>query len=323
MTKVPKETEVDSVNQFGCLMGRSLGLSTTQKKVLDLLLSDHLTPARTALYLNISRQAVYKIIKKLQNLGYINRDFQGRLTMRGLLTPPLNTSLVDKPPSLPMETHNVRLHSVAWKVRILHRDRAWKQRILRSNKLIVDSNTVMMYDRQIVIYCGHSFVSEGVHDATKESVHYLEGLLRRLETEFKLVLLKERAENILQFRAHYAEMNNELATLQLKERQPQIKLFAKEDGKLWFTIDNSFNFKEAETQHPRTAAEDMDEVVKPFFNDLRRNKPPSLSEVMGLIHEVVLITKETAAGLNSIVQLMGVRAPEGASGGGEKPDYLG
>ena len=48
-----------------------------------------------------------------------------------------------------------------------------------------------------------------------------------------------------------------------------MRVYTTEDHKLWFTIDNSLNLHEAETQHPKTAKHDMQEVVRPFFNDMR------------------------------------------------------
>jgi hypothetical protein len=323
MAKVPHEMKVDKRVDKRLTEG---GVSPKQQQILRLLLDQNMTTSQIAQTQQISRQAVHKTIKLLQKKGLINASFQGGLTKQGVDTSPfkkvggLTHTLVSD------GTHKIRLHGQAWRIRILHKGGDWKKRIVKCNQVLIDSNTVMLHKDKILVYSGHSFLSDGVYGATEQSILYLQRLLIRLETEFNLVLLKNRSQNIYQFRAHYAEMGNELAVLQVKEKQPKIMIFAQDDGKLWFTIDNSFNMKEAETQHSQTAERDMAEVVQPFFNDLRDHRPPMLSEIMILIKQVVEVNKETAAGLNGIMNLLnpnGLRDLSRESVLEGRPDYIG
>jgi len=68
-------------------------------------------------------------------------------------------------------------------------------------------------------------------------------------------------------------------------------------------VDNSFNLHELETQHPETAEEDMTSV-KNFFNDIRENKTPTMSDLLKIVKQIQDQNLETAKGLNAIAQLM-------------------
>ncbi|MEK6883269.1 MAG: hypothetical protein AABY22_26820, partial [Nanoarchaeota archaeon] len=66
-------------------------------------------------------------------------------------------------------------------------------------------------------------------------------------------------------RQHYGLIKNALAIQYDKEHK---KLYISNPKGQWFVIDNSYNLHEAETLSPETANKDMDNVVKPLFDDL-------------------------------------------------------
>ena len=65
----------------------------------------------------------------------------------------------------------------------------------------------------------------------------------------------------------------------------------------------------------------MEEAIIQFFNDLRDNKPPTLSNIMKLLKEQAEINKETASGLNAVIQLM--KPIEKKQIKSKIPDYIG
>jgi len=99
----------------------------------------------------------------------------------------------------------------------------------------------------------------------------------------------------------------------MNEEKVRIRLYSTEDNKLWFEIDNSFNLNEAETVHKETAQQDMQNIVQPFFNDLRDNfsgDVPTVSKILGLITNLTEQSLETAKDLNAVVKLMGLSNTE-------------
>ena len=124
---------------------------------------------------------------------------------------------------------------------------------------------------------------------------------------------------------HYAETNNELAQ-ECEKKAYKVRVYTTSDSKLWFLIDNSFNLHEAETVHPETAKEDMGNIVKPFFNDLRDNKPPLPSEMWVILSELAKHEKEIGAGLCSVVEIIKLQfLKQGKEDVGpeDRPSYIG
>ena len=108
--------------------------------------------------------------------------------------------------------------------------------------------------------------------------------------------------NIKLVKNHYAETNNELSE-EINKEDVKIRLYATEDNKMWFEIDNSLNLNEAETTHTETAKQDMEETIKPFFNDLRDNKHLLPSEVNKAILKTQEQIHEIANGLNALLKM--------------------
>ena len=286
-----------------------LKLTPTEQDVLYLLTKDFLTPKRIAIRRKTSDKAVYKIISKLKKKGIINAGFQEVEKTRGTIQP------------FQSKGHYIRLHGQEFNINILFKDHRYKEVLEKCNVINIDGNTIKLNRNSIEVYSGQSFYADEVQKATVRSFAYWNRFFARLEHDIKVILIKPRSQNVRLVNHHYSEVNNEFAK-ECEKKADKIRIYTTDDGKLWFTIDNSFNLHEAETQHPRTAQEDMQEAVKPFFNDLRDNSPPTLSAVMGLIRASVAINKETAAGLNIIVQLLNPKQPEDKQSEG-RPDYFG
>ena len=261
-------------------------LTNIESEVLRYLTEDFLTPQKIAIRRGVSERAIYYTINNLKKKGVLNKAYENLHKLEP-------TSEV---------FGRFRLHALELNIRLLFISEFYRKLRGKVNHIIVDGNTVRLYGNSIEVYVAKSFWGDSVQKATSRSNLYVNRLLTRLESEFKIIIVKDRSQNIKVVNAHYSEVNNGLAK-DCNINKDKIKVYSNE-GKLWFLIDNSFNLDEAETVHPQRSKQDMEKVIVPFFNDLRNNSPPTLSQVMFLIKEVVNTNKETAAGLNIISELL-------------------
>lgn len=270
-------------------------LTQAERDVLYLFTKEFLTIKKIAIRRECSVRAVQKVVKKLKEKGALNIGSQ-EVRFLGLAS------------ELPQETkEEIRLHGERWRIRIL--DKSDKSRSMVGQTLRVDGNTIKMYRDVLIIYSTKSFFGVDTYAATAKSVDYWNLFFSRLEYDLKVILVKPRAQNIKRFRAEYALIENGLAKY-CEDKGDKIEILTLDDGRVWFKIDNSFNLHEAETVHPETAEDDMGDVIKPFFDDLRIHKPPTMSQLMSLFYKSMEINKETAAGLNCVVTLLKSQLPE-------------
>ncbi len=282
-------------------------LTQTEKLILEMLSEEYLTVKQITIRRRCTTQSIYKIIKQLRKKGAISRNFKRVAKTEGTMQP---------------QPHKIRLHGQQWHIKILHKDTRHKNNIGKNIEL--DGNTVLLHTSAISIYSNVSFFGKTVETATLRSMRYWNRLFKRLESLINLILIKPKSHNITLVKAHYAEVDNEMA----KEHEIKgIKFHARttNDGKCWLEIDNSFNFHELETTHPKTSMDDMQKVVRQV-NDWRDTDPPTNSELKDIITMIAQENKETAAGVNNIVKIIQILIPkEEVKGEVEigKADYIG
>lgn len=291
-------------------------LTNSEREVLHLLTNEYLTIKQAAVKKKCSTQNIYKIARNLNKKGVLNRVYNKVAKSEGSLQPM-------------QPKHQIRLHGQQFRINILYKDHNYKKIKEKSNILEIDGNTIRLNRDSVEIYSNTSFFADDPQKATARSMEYWTKLIRRLENDLHLVLLKPRSQNIKIAKAgEYAEINNELAK-ECHKKAEKIRIYTNEDGKLWFMIDNSFNLHEMETVHPETSKQDMENVLK-FFNDLRDHNVPTMSEIMLIMknlsqmhEELININKETASGLNSLVEYMRMQIPKPNLTPKEDPDYFG
>ncbi len=283
-------------------------MTLSEQDVLLLLTQEFLTPKQIAIRRHCSQSRIYKIVESLKKKGYYRRSVEKSLST-----------------FQPLKINNgIRLHGQELHINILYKDERYKKRLETCNLINIDGNTIRLYRDSIELYLTKDFYADDVQKATANSMAYIQRLLTICENDLKLILLKPRSENIKLVNAHYAEIHNEIAR-DLEVKAEKLRIYANDDGKLWFAIDNSFNLHEAEALHPETSKPDM-EKVKAQFNDLRDNPNlPLISDVYKLIAELSFHEKEIAAGLNSVVTLLKTQLPEKQEEiiPKERPDYFG
>lgn len=232
-------------------------ISKVEKEILMLISDGYLTPKRIAVRRQTSVRAVQKIIKKLKEKGFIN------LAQKKVRFSRPTLSNFDR-------KHYIRLHGQEYRIKILWKGNKYTRLLKKGNQIQIDENKIRLFDKSIIIHIAHSFYAATAYKATAKSIQYLDTLLARLEHQLGVILTKDKYHNIKLVAHHYSEIKNELAKKCNVDKE-KIKIYAKEDGKVWFEIDNSLNLHEAETKHPKTAEQDMQEAVQPFFNGLREN----------------------------------------------------
>jgi len=274
-------------------------LTPAEKEVLCLLTDEFLTIKQISIRRKCTVQAVYKIVRKLKQKGAYDLGF----------------NRVEKIQSTMQPLNQIRLHGQEWNVKILYKDENYQKALQKANTLRIDGNTIRLYRNSLEIYSGQSFFAEDEQKAMSESIKYWNRFFARLEHELKVILVKPRAQNVSLVNQHFGETNSELAE-DCINRAERIKIYTREDGKLWFTIDNSFNFKERECLHPATSKQDSEKVTK-HIQDWRDSDPPTISEVMKLMRrqqelmtEHTELNKETAAGLLAITDYMKNQIPK-------------
>jgi hypothetical protein len=134
-------------------------------------------------------------------------------------------------------------------------------------RIIFEGRKVWLTDPSVVIYDRSSYFAATSKDSKQLALYKLFALVRQLERSLHADFT-ERAGRQYRFkvsRQHYALVKNALAEQYDAEGQ---KLQVRTTAGLWFLIDNSFNFHEAETVHAETADTD-NRKVQDFFNSLK------------------------------------------------------
>ncbi len=235
-------------------------LTFSEKEILHLITDEFLTIKQISQRRHCSLQAIYKIIKKIKNKGFLDIG----LNKVEKIEPTFNQS-------------DLRLHGQELNIRILWQDNKYQEQLNKSNILFLDSNSIRLYKNSIEIYSGQSFMGKEINEVERKSLDYWLHFLTRLEHELNVILIKQRARNIKIVNQHWARGKSEISE-NANEYRERVWVYAEEDGKLCFITDDSFGFKEDETVHPITAKPDRKAIDKQI-NDWRLKNPPVQSVI--------------------------------------------
>lgn len=271
-------------------------LSPAEQDVLRLLTEEFLTPKQIINRRQCSKQAVYKIIKKLKQKGVVNL---ANRQVDFFEAPVVNHS--KSLPKIPASNY-VRLHGQEINIRILWQDHRYQKQLLSSNLLYLEGHTIKLYKGAVEVYGGPgtSFYGENAQRAFSKSLSYWQRLITRLEHELHVVLVKPRSRNIRIVNQHFARGESEVYNHGM-ENSEKIRIYARDDGKLWFLCDDSFGLNEDETVHSHTSKPDREEVDK-HLNDWRDHKPPTNSQLAVFIEKNARNLENYAVHLKSHVQ---------------------
>ena len=231
--------------------------SNAQDEVLAYLTKDYLTVKQIAQRRGISRQAVYKIINKLRKKGLIGK---GSLKGKGGVVIPTPGGL---------SSAKWRLHGQQFVLKVLWSTDSYDSLRSRRNLLVVDGNVVKVHREAVEVYCSPSrfFWGSSPDEADGLSWAYWVGFFHVLEQRLRVILLKEGSDSVRVVAAHYAEVGCEIARDYVRRGEP-LKVYALEDGKLAFLVDQSHGRVEFEALHPVSGGRDAGSVHQ-FLEGLR------------------------------------------------------
>ncbi len=267
-------------------------LTTAEREVLDLITKEFLTLEQIKIRRHCSKQAVYKIIKKLKKKGALNKGLQQVDYFQSTSQPN-------------------RLHSQELNIKILYKNQKYINTLKKSNLIYKNGHTIRLYKDSIEIYAGEgiSFFGEDESRATMKSLVYWKKFITGLENELGLILLKNRVQNIRLVNHHYATIDSKV-TEDSTGRRRVYKVYSDIDGKLIFLTDDSFNLKEHETVHPVDSKIHSENVNKQV-NDWCNNNPPTNSELLklgiqqqGVVTELLEVQKDFKENLKLHMQVL-------------------
>lgn len=215
-------------------------------------------------------------------------------------------------------------------MKIINSSTTYERAFRRGSDVVIDGNRVRLYRDSFEVYSGHDFWGVDPVDSERQSSVYWLHFFHRLEHTFNILLIKPGRHNIKRVKQHVAEVGNELASdVSSRRDRLRVKGF---DGREWLLADASFGFKELETVHSERAVFDMQDVVMPFFNDLRDNsavvKLPSVmereaAELRGVVFELGKALQVTQSQLQTVIDVITPRSPSDGLSDSSLADYYG
>lgn len=225
-------------------------LTKAEQEVLNIIKEGIISTKEISIRRKTTQRNIQKIIQNIKKKGVL-----------GISSPIANKN------EQANELNGFRLHAEQFTIEPITKGEKYIKAI--GKKLDIDGNTILVHNDIVQYYCNKSFFGSDVWAATAKSMDYLNRIVNTLENELQSILTKPRSQNIERVKSEYAHIQNGLAVKMEREGE-KIRIRADEDGHVWFTIDNSWNFKEAET-HGKTAQRDMQKVIEAPFNDMRTN----------------------------------------------------
>ncbi len=226
--------------------------------LLDIIndIKDGKNPSQISKERSISKQKLNYYIRKLKEKQLIRRLGYGTwgLTEKG-----------KKSSKVALDIKEVRGHAFMWKIK-LPKVKNWEKRIQILEKININYKLIGAYqktpailfkDRKIwlgnkfiTIYEPESFIANTSFESRRLAINKLLEILTALEDKLKVSFKINGNYQFKVSRQHYSLMKNILA-IQCNKEGEKIYVYDKEG--LWFLIDNSYNFQEAETVHPKTS----------------------------------------------------------------------
>lgn len=257
-------------------------LNTPQFEILKCF-QEGLTITQTSKYRKVQRSTVYKVIKTLIKKGLIRNPKRSiyELTNKGISG--LHSFVALR--------YELRQHNLHFKIKVLESPKNWKQKRNEIRQMPYFNKTIKLKNNeqdllnfgklqvkttaQSIIIKMPTIYAKNWEDAIIQAMQILEDSIYKIESAFKIRLIKDYKSNITIISQEYARLQDSLAKLYRTEGN-RIYLTG-EDGKIWLITDLSFSVDELEVIHTNRATDDLD-AISPFMNDLRAN-PTTLTEV--------------------------------------------
>lgn len=265
-------------------------LSETQKEILFYLTEEFLTPQQIANIRHTSRQAVNKVIKKLKDLGHI-KGVAHNTYFKGGSTSVLSAS-----------SDTFRLHAQKIKINILNVTASYLKFLKSNNRLTLESNTIMLYEDNLLIYSNKDFWGDSVNKCVRLSLDYWQRFFTKLENKLKVFLIKGENQKIKEFGGEIAKVNDPLAKkINLSDDTFRVYI----GGELRLICDNSFNYNELEAVNKTHYIKDMSFIEK-YYEDLLENQDYLMlpSEIQKLQQRLLIQEQNTNEFKNEVLLMV-------------------
>jgi len=135
---------------------------------------------------------------------------------------------------------------------------------------MIDNYKVWLCKNKIVFYMpkSMSFFGKKASHSFKYALYDIIEKVKNLENLLQINIKINKRYIFRVGRQHYAEIKNRLA--EHYNRDNKQLLVETKRGEVWLITDRSY-YDELETIHKKTALDDMDKAIIPFFNSLREN----------------------------------------------------
>ncbi len=185
----------------------------------------------------------------------------------------------------------MRAHSPQFRIQILHSDDRYLPHI--GDKYYDDGNRILLWEKVVEIYAGKDkcWDAATVDEAVEKSLDYFQRVIARIQNQNKIILLKNRSQNIKIVKHHIGRVNDELAK-DVIQKGDKFHVYA-EDGKLRLLVDNSHEHPELEAVHPSSAKPDMN-ICEKHYKDWLEKDPPKSSELASAVDKVALAVEKSA-----------------------------
>jgi len=147
----------------------------------------------------------------------------------------------------------------------------YSQSKVKGIRLLIRKYKVWFYPNSIIIYTPKekSFYEYTAKNSYQDALFDVLKVINSIENTLHIDLRIDFKYWIKPSKQHYAILRNGLAK---EYNDNNKKLYIKaDDEKGWLLIDKSLGTDELEGIHPITAKNDIDKVVKPFFNGLKKH----------------------------------------------------
>lgn len=267
---------------------------------------------------------VYKYLSELRLRGYIDR--QNKIVeFTGGTNPERGGEGVHRQRTTERKTGQqhaeggaepyMRVHSPQYLIQILYSDDRYLPHI--GEEYYDDGNRILLWEKVVEIYAGKnkSWEAATVDEAVEKSLDYFQRLIARIQNQNKIILLKNRSQNIKIVKHHIGRVNDELAK-DVIQKGDKFQVYA-EDGKLRLLVDNSHEHPELEAVHPGTAKPDMN-ICEKHYKDWLDKDPPKSSELASAVDKALLATEISAKTLDMYLKTQMLKAEENQSQAPEK-----
>ncbi len=266
-------------------------LTKTQFEILKSV-SDFLSVTEIARHRRKSHPSVSKTIKILLRKGFVEKTGRKyKVTGKG----------IERLHSFIGFRYNLRQHNLHIKIKVLESLRNWdkkRNQIIQLpyfNKRVELKNNhydLFNYGKLQIKTTSKSIIikiptiySKTVDSAILQALDILFTSIPKIESLFKIKLIKDYKCNITFITQEYARLDDALARLYRKEAKTLY--ITDENGEVRVLADYSFNTSELETPHPKHAGEDMN-AISPFMLDLIKN-PTTFKEVRETVTEIMKV----------------------------------